>query len=84
MSARACRRCGQEFKPSREFHKLCWDCYGATHADAGPELQTNATPFDAAELRWILQRVHPDKNDNSEIANEVTKRLLRMRLEARS
>ena len=85
MSPRTCRRCGQEFRPSRDFHNFCWECYRATHGDASNEIEVHAhAPFDAVELRWLIQRCHPDKNGNSEISNHVTSELLRMRAEERS
>ena len=79
MVRRFCKRCGEEFKPSRDFHNFCWECYRAAHGDASNEVHAHAAPFDAVEIRWILQLVHPDKHQNSVRANHVTATLLRMR-----
>lgn len=80
MMARACRRCGQNFHPSRDYHLCCWDCYGAAHGDSiHAASHAHAITFDAAEIRWILQCVHPDKHANSLTANQVTVKLLQMR-----
>ena len=84
MSPRTCRRCGQEFQPSRDFHNFCWSCFRTAHADAGNEVHKPAQPFDAVQIRWILQQVHPDKHSNSPVSNRVTAELLRMRAEERS
>lgn len=83
MTTRSCRRCGQNFHPSRDYHLCCWACYSTAHEDAG-EAHKHAAPFNVVEIRWILQQVHPDKHSNSTVSNRVTAELLRMRAEVRS
>ena len=79
MAHRFCKKCGDAFEPARHFHFFCWSCYGAAHGEASNEVNAHAALFDAGEIRWILQCVHPDKHKNSITANQVTVKLLQMR-----
>ena len=79
MTTRTCRRCRRDFQPSRDFHNFCWECYSSTRDSKHEETHAHSVPFDAVELRWLIQLTHPDRHENSPRANHVTAKLLEMR-----
>ena len=105
MLTRPCRRCGQEFQPSRDYYHSCWACWRVenlnTQADAAAEVrreneqlrrdierlraQLNAphSGLDSKTIRQLVQLVHPDKHHGSQLATEVTQKLLQMKAGAR-
>ena len=69
---------------NEKYRRVC-DELASYKAGTRPRAETKRThnfaglPFSDEEIKFILTRVHPDYNSNSDISNEVTKKVNQMR-----
>jgi hypothetical protein len=86
VSTARCCDCGSRFERKRDeaWKTRCTPCWirmrRAQQADVSPRLQGACGEL-PERLRALMQLAHPDRHNNSELANSITKWLLRVREE---
>ena len=88
-----CKECKQIFETDFEWQKICKVCYRNLKQKELNECKTkineleyelkslkNIQPFskDKKFIKQLIQLCHPDKHENSKIANEITIQLIKL------
>jgi hypothetical protein len=81
-----CEDCGNEFHADEEWKTICKPCYrkrkqaeeGTTHTHYG-KVEPVVELFEPEMLAMLIRLCHPDKHENSKMANTATQWLLSKR-----
>jgi hypothetical protein len=84
-----CQICSKPFYADQEWKKICLQCWidkkykerNNTEYRRHEPPKQNSLPvsFEDDLIKKLIYLCHPDKHNNSEVANEVTKHLLNLR-----